>query len=340
MSYKNLIKASIFSLLLSCFTILSGCGSDSSADSQAVQITSDVATTIDTIQENETPSEQPPEESENDSPNGARDNTSIVLVPVASGSATFGNDQVTVDYSNASEGYIIVNYKGSNDKPKLQINGPQGVTYNFDIKPGNETYCLTQGSGNYQVGVYEHVGNSKYVQLAGGAVDAVIENEFSPYLYPSQYVYFDADSKVVELGEELAAPADNDLDVVSNVYNFVISNISYDTDLAQNVTSTYLPLPDKTLEIKTGICFDYAALMAALLRSQRIPTRLEVGYSGDAYHAWISTYIEDIGWVNGIVEFHGNTWELMDPTLASTTSERELRSYIGDGSKYIVCFEY
>lgn len=340
MSYKNFIKTSIFSLLFAYMAMLAGCGSNSSELPPTTEVSSEVSVTVEKVTENDVSDEETTESSESISLSGARDNTPVVLVPDAPGSEVFGNDQVTVDYSNATEGYIIVDYRGSNDKPKLQIIGPQGVTYNFDIKPGNETYCLTQGSGNYQVGIYEHIGNSKYVQLAGGAVDAAIENEFSPYLYPSQYVYFDADSKVVELGEELAAPADNDLDVVSNVYNFVISNISYDTDLAQNVTSTYLPLPDKTLEIKTGICFDYAALMAALLRSQRIPTRLEVGYSGDAYHAWISTYIEDIGWVNGIVEFHGNTWELMDPTLASTTSERELRSYIGDGSKYIVCFEY
>ena len=47
-----------------------------------------------------------------------------------------------------------------------------------------------------------------------------------------------------------------------------------------------------------GICFDYAALMTAMLRSQGIPTKLEIGYSGEVYHAWISTYIDEIGWVD------------------------------------------
>ena len=42
---------------------------------------------------------------------------------------------------------------------------------------------------------------------------------------------------------------------------------------------------------------------------------------GDVYHAWISTYIKDKGWVNGIIEFDGNDWKLMDPTFASTSSD-------------------
>lgn len=342
MKFNNIISLSVLSL---CITgsLLIGCGDsggNTPQNAEAVNAEAEAASVLPEAAETPASAEPATVEDSEDSDCGARDNTPIVLEPVADGISTFGNSTVTVDYSNASQGYIIVDYKGSNDKPKMQITGPQGVTYNFDIKPGGETYCLTQGSGGYQIGIYEHLGNSKYTQLSGGSIDAAIENEFLPYLYPSQYVNFNADSNVVALGKELAAYADNDLDVVCNVYNYVISNVSYDTDLAQNVTSTYLPLPDKTLELKTGICFDYAALMAALLRSQGIPTRLEVGYSGDAYHAWISTYIEDIGWVNGIVEFHGQTWELMDPTLASSYSERELRSYIGDGSKYVVCYEY
>jgi len=43
--------------------------------------------------------------------------------------------------------------------------------------------------------------------------------------------------------------------------------------------------------------------MSAMLRSQGIPTKLEVGYSGEAYHAWISTYIKESGWVDNIIKF-------------------------------------
>ena len=75
--------------------------------------------------------------------------------------------------------------------------------------------------------------------------------------------------------------------------------------------------------------------MTALFRSQGIPTKLEVGYSGDIYHAWISTYVEEKGWVDHIVEFHGNEWHLLDPTLGASNDKESVSQYIGDVSEKI-----
>ena len=161
-----------------------------------------------------------------------------------------------------------------------------------------------------------------------------------PYLYPNQYVNFSAASPCVEKAKELATPCNNDLEVVSNIYNHVINTVTYDYKKAETVQSGYLPNPDDTLATHTGICLDYACLMASMLRSQRIPTHMEVGYAGEVYHAWISTYIQDIGWVNGIIQFDGINWSLMDPTFASSTDAKELKKFIGDGSNYSVKYIY
>ncbi len=271
---------------------------------------------------------------------GSRDNTPHVLTPSAEGVTAYSDAKVTLDISNASEGYFMIDYTGDNAKPKLQVTGPEGLTYTFDVHGGLETIPFTQGAGSYQVGVFENIGDTKYAQVCAVNITADISNEYSPYLYPNQYVDFNADSNVVKLGEELAFTADDDLTVVSNVYNYLIDNVVYDTDLANNVTSGYLPDPDETIATGKGICFDYAAVMASMLRSQQIPTRLEIGYAGDAYHAWISTYIEDIGWVNGIVEFNGTDWELMDPTLAASQGDKFLKSFIGDGNNYSKVYQY
>ena len=80
--------------------------------------------------------------------------------------------------------------------------------------------------------------------------------------------------------------------------------------------------------------------MAALLRSQGIPTKLQIGYSGDAYHAWISVYLTEIGWVDDIIEFDGKSWSLMDPTLAAGNSRSSIKKYIGDGDNYTVKYSY
>ena len=151
---------------------------------------------------------------------------------------------------------------------------------------------------------------------------------------------FDSSNEAVAKGEYLSYECNSDLEVVSAVYNYIIGNIVYDYEEAETVQSGYIPDVDEVLYTKKGICLDYAALMVTMLRSQRIPTRMEIGYAGTAYHAWLSTYIEDVGWVNGMIEFDGTKWSLMDPTFASNTKEKSLREFIGDGSNYSVKYIY
>lgn len=125
---------------------------------------------------------------------------------------------------------------------------------------------------------------------------------------------------------------------MESVYNYIITNFSYDYDKAANVQSGYLPVVDDIFRSNTGICFDYAAVMATMLRTQNIPTRLEVGYMGEEYHAWISVYIENVGWINGIIQFDGSTWNLMDPTFASTSKSPQ--DFLSENSKYITKYVY
>lgn len=103
----------------------------------------------------------------------------------------------------------------------------------------------------------------------------------------------------------------------------------------------YIVLPDvdDTLSTGTGICFDYAALTTAMLRSQDIPCKLQIGYSGDVKHAWIDVYIRGRGWVTKAVSFDGDTWKLMDPTFdANSDGDEAIQEYIGDESNYTVQF--
>ena len=104
------------------------------------------------------------------------------------------------------------------------------------------------------------------------------------------------------------------------------------------MVSGYLPVVNDVYNSNTGICFDYAAVMATMLRSQNIPTRLEVGYVGEQYHAWISSHIEDIGWINGIIEFDGTSWNMMDPTFASTS--KKPKDFITNDSDYLTKYVY
>lgn len=269
-----------------------------------------------------------------------RDNTPIVLVPECPGTSVIGNELVSIDITNASEGYIGVHYKGSNVKVKFQIKGPDGVTYTYDLDGGVDIIPLTAGNGGYNLGCYENISGTEYAIAYTGDMSATVNNEFGPYLYPNMYVNFNAASKTVAKGSELATKCTCDLEVVNAVYQYITDNITYDHNLAETVASGYIPSVDSVLASGKGICFDYAAVMATMLRSQGIPTRLEVGYAGQAYHAWISTYVSDVGWIDGIIQFNGSSWTLMDPTFAANSDKDAFEQFIGDGNNYVTLYKY
>lgn len=268
-----------------------------------------------------------------------------VPLPESPGTITCGNNVVTIDTSNTQDGYICVSYTGSCPKVKLILTGPDDYKCTYDISGnGYEAFPLTAGNGSYNVGIYENIVDTTYSTCFTTAVDVILTDEFAPYLRPSQYCNYTESSKSVQLASQLSKNTDTDLSLVSEVYNYIIENIDYDHDKANAATSGnltgYIADIDGSLEAGKGICLDYAAIMTSMLRSRCIPTRLEVGYAGEAYHAWISVYLDEIGWVNGIIEFDGHSWSLMDPTFGASTGEKELKKFIGDGSNYTVKYIY
>lgn len=274
-------------------------------------------------------------------PANPRTTITEVLSPQATGLEAYGNDSVSIDASNTTEGYFMVRYQGDADKSRIQVTTPDGTLYSYCLVPGDyETFPLSGDDGSYQIDVYEHAYDNKYALSFSQTISVSLSDEFKPFLYPNQYVWFTQDSEAVTYGRELSQKSADDLDYVEQVYNYVIQNISYDTDFAEDIPTDYIPDIDVTMQTRKGICFDYASLMSALLRSQGIPTKLVVGYSGTTYHAWISVYLDEAGWVDNIIEFDGKDWSLMDPTLAANNGEDSVKKYVGDGSNYIVKYSY
>lgn len=268
-------------------------------------------------------------------PKTYRDNTPVCLVPTADGTAETHNDVASIDYSHSQDGYVCADYTGTCPKVKLRITGPDAIVYTYDLhENGYETFPLSSGSGSYEITIYENISGQNYSTCLYEKIEVSIADEFAPYLYPNQYVNFNADSKTVAKGSELVAAATTDLEAITNIYDYITASISYDYDMAADPPTGYTTDIDATLASGKGICLDYAAVMASMLRSQRIPTRLEVGYAKDAYHAWISVYTESTGWLNGIIEFDADTWTLVDPTFGANSSDRALKKFIGDGSNY------
>lgn len=263
-----------------------------------------------------------------------------------SGEVVYKNGKAAVDASNLNQGYLSVKYTGGkNVRIKVQIAKKDGVTYTYNLNNTGtaETFPLTEGDGSYKVSVFENTTGTKYAQAYTCSVTLALKNQFAPFLYPNQYVNFNDKSKVVSTAAEIIknAKAEKDLDKVAAVYHHVVKNITYDQELAKTVQSGYLPDVDKVLEKGKGICFDYAAVMAAMLRSQNIPCKLVVGYAGTVYHAWINVYIEDIGWVDQLIYFDGKAWSLMDPTFVSSgKGAANILKFVGDGTNYSQKYAY
>jgi transglutaminase-like putative cysteine protease len=107
---------------------------------------------------------------------------------------------------------------------------------------------------------------------------------------------------------ELCEGATSDVDKLEAIFSFVNEQIRYDYVKAFTVQSNYLPDVDQTLHAGTGICFDYVALFACMLRVQGIPTKLVVGKllisDPPVEHAWNKVRMDD-------------TWFLIDPTFGA-----------------------
>jgi len=272
------------------------------------------------------------------------ESTFVIPVPSAPGIDVESDENASIDFSNIEDGYVIVEYSGKSDKAlRVVVVAPHGEIYIYALSDGgfSEIIPITEGDGEYTIGVYEHRGDDDYGRVISITTDVVLNDGFLPFIHPNQFVRFTKDSELVPLAAELTKNAETVDEKIEAVYNYVVDNFTYDYDLAASVQSGYIPNLDDVLHRKEGICFDYSALVTAMLRSQGIPTRLEIGYHGEEYHAWISKYCDVNGWVENRFHYGDGVWNRMDPTVESTdrrthNSRKEAR----DDDTYRLMYNY
>ena len=201
--YKALLSLLVLSLMLTA------CGEDQQAAySEDSSSTSSIASSTESTSQ------------------GTRDNTIRVLTPEASGVEEYSNSDAAIDASNSTDGYVMVKYTGQASKVRMLIETPAGNTYNYlmDLDGEYDVYPLSEGSGTYKIGVYENLHDDQYAAAFTQSVNVTLKDEYSMFLYPNAYVDFSAGSNAVKKGQELAASADTDLDVVQSVYEYIIKN--------------------------------------------------------------------------------------------------------------------
>ena len=247
----------------------------------------------------------------------------------------FGNIQL--DASALEQGVVALRAV-SDSRMKLQIVCGE-TKYNYDLLSGEPAVLpLNMGNGSYTFRLMEQVVESKYACTWSETRDVTMEDEFQTFLRPSQLVSYDRDSLCVAKARELAASCGTDAEVASAIYGYLVDNIRYDRKKAATVQSGYLPDPDETLATGKGICFDYASLAAAMMRSLGIPCKLITGYVGqDTYHAWNSFYLQDQGWVTVEIRAAPNSWQRVDITFAAGGTPADA---LMDDSRYTTRYTY
>ena len=324
---------SIIAILLFCLALsTAGCGSEEPSSSGA----EDAQAVMEEHTEPEAPQAVPDSQTEDAGQHYEIPEFLDVTFDQAAAQSGAG---AYIDTSHASEGYVGVSAVETS-RLKFQIlYGETTYTYNL---PGDGTvtyFPLSCGDGEYYVRIMVNVVDNRYSELFATTVNVVLEDEFQPFLRPSQYVNYTRESDCVELAGELAGESEDSLDFIAKVYEYICGHVTYDYDLASSVASGYLPDPDRTLESEKGICFDYAALAAAMLRSQGIPTKLITGYVApdDLFHAWNMIGTEKAGWIVVGFEVNEEDWTRLDLTFAANGSNAD---FIGDGSNYADLYQY
>lgn len=227
----------------------------------------------------------------------------VLAAPAASFAAP---SDWTLNTSKSGDGLVELKIN-VNTTAKLKVLVQKGETkYYYDVNAlATESIPLQLGDGTYTVALLQNVSGTSYKRLDAQTVQASGIQSFEPYMVSNPIVKYGAEDDVVKFARMLTKNAKSDDEKIKAVYTYITAKFKYDTNRAKNVQSGYVPDVNAVLKASSGICYDYSAVMAAMLRSLDIPTKVNMGYSKymKAYHAWNEVYLKSTG-----------TWITLDTT--------------------------
>lgn len=248
-----------------------------------------------------------------------------------------GEGEFDLQENYSKQGIVDLFYNaGTNKKVKLVISlGRERYTYDINDDTKYIYFPLQMGNGTYEIEIFENVKEDKYKKVYQKKAYYEIADDRLVYLNTIQIVNWQGDQTAVQVAEELIRnekirryeelndqPFDEadlesitltDLEKIETIYLYVVQNIRYDYSKPGRLTSDYIPDIEDVFNEKEGICYDYSAILASMLRSLNIPTKLIKGYTiaTSAFHAWNEVYVED-----------ENRWIIVDTTYDSYLFER------------------
>lgn len=232
----------------------------------------------------------------------------------------FGGDKTDVTYRIS--GNIDPSAPFASETTHLYIKTKKGQDEALDIIPvenyqfDSQVY-LRFGPGEYKVTINvpeikkEQSSYFSFFSVADFHVHNTAQQDQRDLL-PSRGIQSEAPN-IIALANEITKDKTTDREKAKAIYEYTAKNISYDVEKYENSSFQWDDSALKTLEMKTGVCQDYAYLAAALLRASDIEARFVTGLAGTGFlrdnHAWIEANIDGI-------------WLVMDPTWGAGYVEK------------------
>lgn len=254
----------------------------------------------------------------------------------------------TVD--DESKKFIIVLFDGDSESEnkgktsiqnsffELEVQIPSKDEMTVDVYAGAEEY------GQFESIIADFVNIGKYGDAWGFVMAPVYKENrelfsknktASEYLAATEYIQ-SSDSEIVSLSNEITQGLCDNYDKVQAIHDWVAENIFYDFDAFYNGDLNGVDAKS-VLNSKKSVCAGYANLMAALIRCQGLPCRVQSGFalgigeeqkwtSANKYkesnHAWNEVYVDE-------------RWIIIDATWDSNNEYKDGEYIKGDTIKQI-----
>ena len=211
--------------------------------------------------------------------------------PAAPAKSPKTNGKLRVDANHTNDGYFLASInKKSKKRMKMRVvKGNITLTYDINSNAEYECFPFQLGNGKYEISLYENISGKKYSAAGKINVSVKLTDPNGPFLYPNQYVNYNAETKAVQQADKLCKNK-KPKEAFNEICSFM-KTFGYDFLKANTIKAGELPDIDGSYNKRMGVCQDLSAIMIAMLRSQGIPSKLMIGYAGKQYHAWTVTII-------------------------------------------------
>ncbi len=228
----------------------------------------------------------------------------IVCVLLILLSANVFADMSYYHLDDAENGVVVVTYPVEKDVRYKVMLQKDDEKYYYDLTSDAVRLPLQMGEGTYTLAILKNESGKTYSYEYETTFDVKRIKEDQLYLNSIVNVDWHEENESISFLEQLLENNMNDTLKVEMIHEYLAESLSYDSDKYSTIKGAYLPDIDEIFESKLGICYDFSSLLASMLRSEGIQTKLVMGYRADTsvYHAWNEVYLND-------------EWQIIDLTL-------------------------